>query len=438
MLPFELLLSESQERMLVVVKKGKEETIEKIFKKWDINCAIIGEVNTSKKIQYYMYDELVAEVNPDHLCLGGGAPIYEREYTEPKYREKIKAYHIDQIEEPKDLKEVALHLINHPNLTSKKWVYEQYDSMVGTANMVTNAPSDAALTFVKGTNKAIAMTTDCNSRYVFADPERGAAIAVAEAARNIVCSGGEPLAITNCLNFGNPYNPEVFWQFVGTIKGMGEACRKFETPVTGGNVSFYNQSSDEGPVFPTPTIGMVGLLDDLNDHMTLNFKNEGDLIYLLGEPKNDIGCSQYLVSYHNVKYSSCPEFDIEEEYKLQQVTKELIKNKLINSAHDVADGGLFIALLESAMPNDVGFEIKTDENFRKDAFLFGESQSRIVVSVSPDKKELIETLLNEQGQSYIQLGTTVGVDVVIEEESYGSIHQLKNCYDNALKNMVEG
>src|SRR6185436_1649773 len=224
-----------------------------------------------------------------------------------------------------------------------------------TVNSSTNAPSDASVVVIRGTKKALTITTDCNSRYVFADPYKGAMIAVAEAARNIVCSGGTPVAVTNCLNFGNPYNPEVYWQFVNVIEGMGEACRKFDTPVTGGNVSFYNQSSDDGPVFPTPVIGMIGLLEEYGYAMTLDFRNEDDLIYLIGESRNDIGCSEYLTNVSGVQYSPAPFFSLDEEFELQQTIAGLIRQDLIQSAHDVSDGGLFTTLLESAMPSDMGF-----------------------------------------------------------------------------------
>ena len=283
---WEILLSESQERMLIVVEKGKEHIVHEIYDKWDLSCEQIGEVTEGGKLKYYMHGELVADVPADDLVLGGGAPIYEREYSEPAYYQEFKKFSIDQVEQPKDLAEVAKFLTTHPNIASKKWVYEQYDSMVGTINMGTNAPKDAGVVNVKGTNKALAMTVDCNARMVNADPEEGCAMAVAEAARNIVCSGGVPSAITNCLNFGNPYNPEVYWQFVGAIKGMSKACLKFKTPVTGGNVSFYNQTAIDGnevPVFPTPTIGMLGIVEDKKYIMSLDFKGKSDLIYLLGE-----------------------------------------------------------------------------------------------------------------------------------------------------------
>lgn len=436
MKPFEILLSESQERMLIVVEKGREKDVEAVFDRWDLNCAIIGEVTDTKRLQYYMNGELVADVPADDLVLGGGAPVYSREYKEPAYYQENQKFNIDDIQEPADLKAVAQHLVSHPNIASKRWVTDQYDSMVGTATMTTNRPSDAAVVSVKGTDKAIALTVDCNSRYVYADPEKGCAIAVAEAARNITCAGGEPVAITNCLNFGNPYVPEVYWQFVGAIKGMGAACTKFETPVTGGNVSFYNQSSDEGPVFPTPTIGMLGVLDDLKTFMTSDFKQEGDLIYLVGESVNDIASSQYLASFHNVTACPAPHFDLEKEYAMHQVIKQLIGQKLIQSAHDVSDGGLYIALLESSMPNGLGFEIETDSNIRKDAFLFGEAQGRVVVSVKPDQQEQFIELLATSDTDFSLLGKVTAGSLVVDEASFGDVNSQKNTFDNVLHNIL--
>jgi phosphoribosylformylglycinamidine synthase len=437
MLPWEILLSESQERMLIVVKKGREKDVEKVFEKWDLNCEVIGEVTDTKRLRYFVKDELVADVPAESLVLGGGAPIYKREYKEPAYFAESKKFNIDQVEEPKDMKEVAKFLISHPNIASKQWIYNQYDSMVGTVNMSTNAPSDAAIVNIKGTNKAIALKVDCNSRYVNADPETGCAIAVSEAARNIVCSGGEPSAITNCLNFGNPYNPEVYWQFVGSIKGMAKACIKFSTPVTGGNVSFYNQSSYEGPVFPTPTIGMLGILKDKNNRMTLNFKNEGDSIYLIGNSKNDIASSEYLYSFHKVKNSPAPSFDLNEEFEVQQAVKTLIKNKIIQSAHDCADGGLFIALLESSMTNGLGFDISCDESIRKDAFLFGEAQSRVIVSVKKSDEDKFIDIMMESNAEFAYLGDVTGKDMVIDEESFGSVAEAKATFDSALGNILK-
>jgi len=437
MKPYEILLSESQERMLIVVQKGREKDVEAVFEKWDLNCAIIGEVTDTKRLHYYMDGELVADVPAEDLVLGGGAPVYHREYKEPAYFSENKKFNIDSVKEPADLKAVAMHLVNHPNIASKRWVINQYDSMVGTANMSTNAPSDSAVVNIKGTDKAINLTVDCNSRYVYADPEVGCAIAVAEAARNITCTGGEPVAITNCLNFGNPYNPEVYWQFVSAIKGMGTACTKFQTPVTGGNVSFYNQSSDEGPVFPTPTIGMLGVMDSKEFRTTLNFKNEGDIIYLIGESKNDINSSEYLASFHGIKASPAPFFDLEKEYDTHQVVKGLIQNKLIQSAHDVSDGGLFVTLLESAMPSNFGFEIESDDTIRKDAFLFGEAQGRIVVSVSAESQEAFVEFMSLNEIEYSNLGQVTSSEIKVDDMSFGNVSEFKYRFEHALEEIIE-
>lgn len=434
---WEILLSESQERMLVVAKKGKEKDIQKVFDKWDLNCVQIGEVTKGDRLHYFMGSELVADVPAESLVLGGGAPIYKREYKEPAYFAESKKFNIDQVEEPKDLKQVAKFLLSHPNIASKRWIFNQYDSMVGTINMTTNAPSDAAIVNIKGTNKAIVLTVDCNARYVNADPETGCAIAVSEAARNIVCSGAEPSAITNCLNFGNPYNPEVYWQFVGAIKGMSAACLKFQTPVTGGNVSFYNQSSFEGPVFPTPTIGMLGVLSDKENAMTLDFKNDGDNIYLIGEGKNDISSSEYLYSFHKIKNSPVPCFNLDIEYNIQQAIKIAIKSKVIQSAHDVSDGGLFVALAESAIVRNVGFELFTDKNIRKDAFLFGEAQSRVVVSVKKEHETEFIKLLQNLEVKFTKLGFVTGSDFKVDNEALLSVADARELYTTALEDLLK-
>ncbi len=437
MLPFEILLSESQERMLIVVKKGREQEVEKVFEKWDLNCAVIGKVTDTKRLLYYMNNELVADVPAHDLVLGGGAPVYHREHKEPAYFKESKKFKMDDVKEPVDLKKVADFLIAHPNIASKQWVYNQYDSMVGTVNMSTNDPSDAAIVNIKGTNKAIALKIDCNARYVNADPEVGCAIAVSEAARNIVCSGGEPSAITNCLNFGNPYNPEVYWQFVGAIKGMSTACIKFETPVTGGNVSFYNQSSFEGPVFPTPTIGMLGVLKDKSKRMTLGFKNENDSIYLIGSSKDCIASSEYLYSYHKVKNTPAPTFNLDEEYEVQKAVKTAIKERVIQSAHDCADGGLYITLIESAMVNGLGVDISSDETVRKDAFLFGEAQSRVIVSVKKGDEDKFIDLMMASNAEFEYLGDVKGKEIRIDGESFGTVSEIKNIFDNSLAELLK-
>ncbi|MDB5225947.1 MAG: phosphoribosylformylglycinamidine synthase [Bacteroidota bacterium] len=432
MQPFEILLSESQERMLIIVEKGREEEVEKIFDKWDLHCAIIGEVTEGNLIQYYMDDELVAEVPADTLVLGGGAPVYDRPYKQPGYHAKRDEFDIDKIPVPQDLKAVAKELVQNPDIASKRFIYKQYDSMVGINNASTNKPSDAAVIRLKNSKKGLVVTVDCNSRYVHADAYKGGAIAVSEAARNITCTGGKPLAITNCLNFGNPYDEEVYWNFVHALKGMGDACIEFETPVTGGNVSFYNQSPNRA-VNPTPTIGMLGLIDDVDKMMTLDFKNEGDLIYLVGECTNDIASSEYVFHHHKVQLSPAPHFELKEEAKIQDAVAKLIGHKLINSAHDLSEGGMFIAILESAMINNFGFEITTCSSIRKDACLFGEGQSRVIVSISPNNKSDFENLLKENNIPYRLTGTVKGKDILVDGENFGTIDEYKNLYDTAIE-----
>ncbi|NCC88305.1 MAG: phosphoribosylformylglycinamidine synthase subunit PurL [Clostridia bacterium] len=437
---WEILLSESQERMLVVIKNGQEKVVEDIFEKWDLNCAKIGEVINEDKLYFYFNNELVAEVPADSLVLGGGAPVYEREYKEPAYFQENKNFDINDIPSNVNLKEVAEFLTTHPNIASKRWVYEQYDSMVRTVNLSTNRPSDAGIINIKGTNKALAVTTDCNSRYVKADPEKGTMIAVAEAARNIACSGARPLAITNCLNFGSPHSPEAFWQFVNAIKGMGAACRKFDTPVTGGNVSFYNQTTINGktePVSPTPTIGMLGILDEKMYQTSLAFRQKGDMIYMIGKSSNDIASSEYLYSYHKVKQSPAPEFDLDFEFELVNLLQDLAKNSLVNSMHDVSDGGLYIALLESAMPRNLGFDITTPAEFRTDAFLFGEAQGRVVVSVEIEKEPDFIDFMLAHDFPFTTLGHVTKGELRIDDKSFGFIADEKQKYDTAIEKIME-
>lgn len=431
---WELLLSESQERMLMVVQKGREEEVKRIFEKWDLPCSQIGEVTGDGLLKFYMHGELEAEIPAYELVLGGGAPQYEREYKEPAYLQKIKAFNPSSVEVPDNLKSVAEQLVQLPNIASKRWIYTQYDSMVGTGNASTNDPSDAAVVIAKPTNKGLALTTDCNSRYVFADPYKGAMIAVSEAARNIVCSGGQPLGITNCLNFGNPYDPEVYYQFVNAIKGMGEACRKFDTPVTGGNVSFYNQNPD-GPVYPTPTIGMVGIIDDVNEKMTMNFKEEGDAIYLLGKSSPDINSSEYLQKINGVEFSPAPEFDLQTEFNMQKKLAELIKAKLIVSAHDVSEGGLFITLIESCFKSNLGFDVvAADANIRKDGYWFGEAQSRVVVSIKKDKVDAFKKAMGNH--PFEELGFVTSGDVDVDGQEWGNIAAWKTSYNTAIEKIL--
>jgi len=430
---WELLLSESQERMLLVVEKGRENEVTQVFNKWDLESAVIGDVTDDGLLSFYINGNLEAQIPAHELVLGGGAPQYEREFKEPMYFREIRKFDINQIPEPQDLKTIAEKIIQIPSIASKRWITTQYDSMVGTANASTNTPTDAAIVLVRETGKALAITVDCNSRYVFADPFNGAMIAVAEAARNIVCSGGTPLGVTNCLNFGNPYDPEVYYQFVNAVKGMGEACKKFDTPVTGGNVSFYNQNP-EGPVYPTPTIGMVGLVENPKKKMTLDFKNAGDHIFLIGEPKNDINSSQYLSKICNIEFSPAPEFNLDNEFELQQLISRLIKKQIVQSVHDVSEGGLFITLIESCFNRRKGFEVNaTDNKFRKDAFWFGESQSRVVVSVLEEQLENFLKFVSDFTIPHSFLGNVTGGSIKIDGQDWGSTDYWKELYNTTIE-----
>ncbi len=439
MQPWEILLSESQERMLAVIEKGREDEVLQIFDKWDLPCEQIGEVVADDKLSYYWHGELVAETPASPLVLGGGAPVYYREHREPAYYKIFQQFDINAVTVPADLKAVAKQLMANPNIASKRFVYQQYDSMVGTVNMSTNGATDAAIVNLKGTDRALAMTVDCNARYVNADPEKGAMIAVAEAARNITVSGGVPSAVTNCLNFGNPYNPEVYWQFVNAIKGMGKACEKFDTPVTGGNVSFYNQTVLQGgtePVFPTPTIGMIGIVESKKHITTIPYKQKGDLIFLIGENRNDISQSRYLTDIMRVEASPAPFFSLEEEYALQEQIRMTIRKGLLASAHDVSEGGLFVCLMEKAMTSGLGFDITSDSAIRRDAYLFGESQSRVIVSVSSEKEEQFIDLMMLNGVEFDLLGHVTKGSIRIDDVDWGHVEEWKEVYDESIEKIL--
>lgn len=440
MQPYEILLSESQERMLVVCKKGEEERLIGIFEKWDLECAEIGWVTDSPDLEYYFHGELVARVPALSLVLGGGAPVYDRPYIAPGYLEKIAKFDPREVPQPENLGEIANRLLGSLNIASKKWIYRQYDSTVRTGSMNTVDPSDAALVWVRGTDKALALTVDCNSAYVFANPNTGTQIAVAEAARNIVCSGGTPLAITNCLNFGNPYDQEVYWQFVEAIKGMGIACRAFGTPVTGGNVSFYNQSQvgdKTVPVYPTPTIGMLGLLP-VDQKTNLAFPYAGLEVYLVGPVTDDLGSSEYLRQIHGVMHSPAPWFDLTMELNVQRVVSTLIKNKLVLSAHDVSEGGLLVCLFEACLSGGLGFDLTSMPGIRKDSFLFGEGQSRIVIGVDPVREDDVVQALAGDLIPYIKLGRTRNDGIfTLDNETFGSVEAWNNLYSSSLDLVME-
>jgi phosphoribosylformylglycinamidine synthase len=435
---WELLLSESQERMLMVVKKGRENEVLAVFEKWDLPCSEVGHVTTDGLLQFYKNGVLEASIPAYDLVLGGGAPQYERDYTEPTYIEEIKKFNpesVKNIETPDELEQVAEQLIQLPNIASKHWVFVQYDSMVGAANASTNAPSDAAIILAKGTGKALAVTTDCNSRYVHAEPYTGAMIAVAEAARNIVCSGAEPIGVTNCLNFGNPYAPEVYYQFVKAVSGMGEACRKFNTPVTGGNVSFYNQNPD-GPVYPTPTIGMVGILDDFSNRMTLDCKAAGHHILIIGKQSNDINCSEYLHKIRSVQYSPTPAFNLDEEFALHQFISSAIREKLVESAHDISEGGLLICLFEKCFHRSLGFHITADKSIRTDAFFYGEAQGRVVVTCNKQQVDILKRKAAAMNMDILDIGTVSDGDIFVENNHWGNIERWKELYNTAIEKLM--
>ena len=433
MTPYEILLSESQERMLAIGKKGREQEVINICEKCDLNWAIFGRVTEGNKLKVNWEGETVAEIPVESLAAGSGAPVYEREARRPEYLDSINHFDFEQLEQPKDLNVVLQKLLANPNIASKSWVYEQYDTMVRT-NSVILPGSDAAVIRIKSTNKALAMTTDCNGRYVYLNPRRGAQIAVAEAARNVVCTGAKPLAVTNCLNFGNPYKPESFWQFKEAVLGMGEACRVFETPVTGGNVSFYNESPD-GAIYPTPVIGMIGLLEDI-DHVTpSSFQEEGDAIYILGKTFGEIGGSEYLSTFFDLVKGDVPNLDLNFEKRLQQFLLEVIQSGMIRSAHDTSEGGLAVALAECCIinrTNPLGASIQLEMDGRPDFILFGEDQSRLVVTCNQNNREKLESLALRREIPLQFLGETGGDKFRINDLIEVYIHEIMEIYYNAI------
>lgn len=402
---YEIMLSESQERMLLVCVPGKEEELQAIFVKWDLYAVCIGEVTDTGRVQVKYRGEQVADVEADHLVLGGGAPVYHRDSRRPGYLDTTSVLPAIQDLHAHEVENVLLSLLGSPNIASKQWVYEQYDTMVRTGTINGPGPGDAAVVRIKGSNKGLAVKTDCNGRYVYLNPYKGGQIAVAEAARNVVCAGGRPLAITNCLNFGNPYKPEVYWTFKEAVRGMGEACRKLNTPVTGGNVSFYNENP-EGAVFPTPTIGMLGLVEDVAAHATqAGICMPDHTVYLLS-PKSwsfrtqhcELGATEYLYTCHGLTCGDAPHLDMTEECAVQVSALAMIHSGLIASAHDVSDGGLLVALAECVLfSEDMGVDIRLNPESmgRLDALLFGEAQSRILLTAAQSQADQLAALVAE-------------------------------------------
>ncbi len=423
MTPYEIMLSESQERMLLVCKQGREEEIEAIFQKWDLHAECIGEVIREPRVRVFWHGALVADVEADHLVLGGGAPVYRRETRRPA---RLDEQELDLADVPDvsaaDAAAALLDLLGSPNIASKRWVFEQYDTMVRTNTLAGPGPSDAAVVRIKGTNKGLAVKTDCNGRYAYLDPRQGGRIAVAEAARNVVCAGGKPVAVTNCLNFGNPYKPEVYWTFTEAVGGMGDACRALGTPVTGGNVSFYNENPD-GAVFPTPVIGMLGIVENVETGIaTAPFRAAGDAVYLLSPAawahREDLCGSEYLAGLRGVARGGAPYMLLAEEAAVQEAMLHLIRAGLARSAHDVSDGGLAVALAECVLHAEaLGAEIDlAAPGMRRDAVLFGEAQSRIVFSASPERGGEIERALQGRPTRLTRLGAVRPGNLTIRME----------------------
>jgi phosphoribosylformylglycinamidine synthase subunit PurL len=426
MTAYEMMLSESQERMLIVVKKGREQEIVELFEKYGLEAVAIGTVTSDKQMRLFHKGEIVAEVPAD--ALAEEAPVYYKPSKEPDYFAEFQAMD-NEIPQVNDLKETLINILSQPTVASKEWVYEQYDYMVRT-NTVVSPGSDAAVVRIRGTRKALAMTTDCNSRYVYLDPETGGKIAVAEAARNIVCSGAEPLAITDNLNFGNPEKPEVFWQIEKAADGMSEACRVLETPVIGGNVSLYNETSGTA-IYPTPVVGMVGLVTDIDHITTQDFKNSGDLIYLVGETKDEFGGSELQKLLYGKVFGKAPELNITIEKERQNQVLAAIRAGLVESAHDLSEGGLAVGLAESLFSNEqLGAEVSITGN--QVSALFSETQSRFLLTIKKEHQQEFESLVDA-----VQIGTVndSGKLNITNDESTvleASIEELKAAWKGAI------
>jgi phosphoribosylformylglycinamidine synthase len=412
MQPWEIMMSESQERMLLCVKKGKEKEIEDIFSKWGLHAVVIGRVTDDGMVRIKDDGKTVVEINAQSLT---EAPLYDMPAKIPDYQDELNSLDITKIKIPRDFNQVLLTLINSPSIASKEWVYQQYDHMVQT-NTVVLAGSDAAVIRLKGTSLAVAATTDCNGRYCYLNPYRGAQIAVAEAVRNLVCSGAQPAAVTDCLNFGNPKKQDRFWQFKNCVEGIVSACKFFNVSVVSGNVSFYNESP-RGAIYPTPSIGMIGIVENIKRVCTQNFKQENDAIILLGKTKEEFGGSQYLKEIHQLVKGDCPALDLTLEKAVCQTALEAIGKGLVNSAHDCSEGGLAVAIAESCISdkeNMVGALIDSlNFDLRQDALLFGESQSRIILSCSRKALAEIKKIAQKYKAPLQVIGKTVLTKLII-------------------------
>jgi phosphoribosylformylglycinamidine synthase len=435
---YEIMLSESQERMLLIVAEKDFERARAICEKWDLPLTHIGETTSDGMLEVTYHGERVAHLPAESLVLGGGAPVYDRESREPSYIAEVRA------EDPRALigdigeLEALKMLLAAPNIASKRWVFEQYDSMVRT-NTVQSFHSDAGVIRLKEIpGRAIALTTDCNSRYVYLNPYVGGMIAVAESARNVVCTGAEPVAITNCLNFGNPYNPEVFWQFKEAIRGMGDACRRLDTPVTGGNVSFHNESQQRA-VYPTPTIGMLGIIEDLAHVTPAGFTGAGDEIALIGEEGTELGGSELLSLIAGRITGDAPRLDIEAEARLQKGLLMAIRAGLVSSAHDCSEGGLAIAIAESAIYSGEArlgaiIDFEREDNV---ASLFSETQSRVVISYNPDNRDAIVQHFADAGVAFQIIGRVEPGRLTINTSIDIDLMEATEIYEHAIERIME-
>lgn len=426
MTPYEMMLSESQERMLLVVKKGREQEISDLFAKYGLEAKAIGQVTDDKMLRLYFQGEVVAEIPVD--ALAKDAPVYHKPSSEPAYyREFQQMNYTPHIE---NYEETLLALLAQPTIASKEWVYDQYDYMVRT-NTVVAPGSDAAVVRIRGTKKALAMTTDCNSRYVYLDPETGGKITVAEAARNVVCSGAKPLAITDCLNFGSPEKPEIFWQLEKAVDGMSEACRALATPVISGNVSLYNETNG-GAIYPTPIVGMVGLIEDVAHITTQSFKQSGDIIYVIGEATQEFGGSELQKWLEGCIFGKAPSIDLEVEAARQEALLAAIRAGLVASAHDVAEGGLSVALAECVMSAE-GLGAKVTISGDLVAELFSETQSRFVVSVKKENKAAFEQLVEAKAIGEVTADGTLSIESEAGETLISlSAEQLRSVWKGAI------
>lgn len=434
---YEIMLSESQERMLVVIEKGFDAELNEIFEKWELECTRLGEVTNTGMLEVYHLGNKVAEIPSEELVLGGGAPQYDMPVKEPAYFTEVNNFTIESIKDNEDHNKTLLTLLSTPNITSKQFVYRQYDSTV-RSNTVQGPGGAAAVIRLKGTQKGLAMSTDCNGRYVYLNPRIGGQIAVVEAARNVVCSGGEPLAITNCLNFGNPKDPEIFWQFKEAVTGIGEACRALNTPVTGGNVSFYNETGDTA-VFPTPVIGMVGLLENIEQSTTIEYKDAGDFIVTLGALNGCLGGSEYLRTIHGKIQGPIPHLNLELEIGIQELCLDAIKKGIIKSAHDLSDGGLAVNISESLIHSKKGLGARLDvvRKLQNSELLFGECQSVIVVTLEEGALYELIFLAQKLDMHTQTIGRVTDTNsLIINDQIDISRTKLENAYFNSLEKIM--